>query len=175
MAGLYSGKKGVPTGVSYKQRRNVIATKDGWVLRTQRSGGKYRDEILVARKGAGYHGYKPEIIEIYTDPEKPTNNVLSKLIVRYNEPVNEYNGGAGANTVMTITINRPGGGTVTATSNGTVSGANNNVEFTFTPNVTGVWTVPTQTFQTRLYSLNGTGTAEAANTVIGTAATFTVV
>ena len=146
-----------------KEKRNVIATKKGWVRREHRlmNGGtassvtRQIDEVLVAagNKDAAPSsnlGF-PDIAQIYfanstnddvtsITPETGGGGAEHQVRVVFNEPI-KYNEAAGSKVgkVVLSRVTGSGNSTITATAssvartNTNITGANNTMIFRFTP------------------------------------------
>lgn len=155
-----------------KEKRNVIATADGWVRRTIGSGsrsGRVHDEVLVAANpAAGADGYantsylgQPDIAEIYVTTAGNTEHTTllangnisvtggaqpMTIHVVFNEPVT-FN--ASGNTMTLTMANTLSGSSETFTANqsaGSIHTANNIVPFTSTGTVAvGTYKIAGQT------------------------------
>ena len=146
-----------------KEKRNVIATKKGWVRREHRlmNGGtassvtRQIDEVLVAagnKDGAPSSNLGfPDIAQIYfanstnddvtsITPETGGGGAEHQVRVVFNEPI-KYNEAAGSKVgkVVLSRVTGSGNSTITATAssvartNTNITGANNTMIFRFTP------------------------------------------
>lgn len=140
------------------ERRNVIATKDGWVKRDI-VGTRIKDEILVSGNFIGPSGNNlgylgtPDIAEVFVSSNSTggtalTKNTFANVYVVFNEPM-KFSGLAGK---LKITIaNTAGGNNCKATSNNTngstsVIIANNTIVFKVKlPNSVGTYKIQAQT------------------------------
>jgi hypothetical protein len=187
-----SGKK--PSDLSLVDKRNVIATKDGWVRRlvyTDVHGNKRQKDVTLVALGnldkAVTMG-NPDISQVYvansTGGTSLKRNQLNHVYVVFTEAVSISTSPAPFR--MTV-ANTAGGNNVIATSNTnklSIANANNTLDFRFKVATAGTYKIQAQnisnTAATKVYSISGTGISETVNanisaTVSNTNGTFTIV
>jgi hypothetical protein len=168
-------------------KRNVIATREGWVRRTnvtKDGANSQRDEILVSANpgilgdgnaNVAHLGFA-EISQIYissnsTGGRALQRNATANLYVVFNEPV-RHRGGSGF--IRLRLANTVGGNTLIATANARsttsrtdIINANNTLVFRFVPAVAGTYKVNANTLAFASAS-GGAFTANLISSVLGT-------
>ena len=178
-----SGK--MPADLIPTEKRNVIATKDGWTRRityTDVHGNERVKEIPLVAIGnldSLSTMNNPVVTDIYvenaTGGSSLAANTNVKLCVSFSEAIT-----IGASAVAyTINVTDSANATITATSNtnpASVKNADNTLVFSFKTNAAGAYTIKPQTMAAGnlVYSTAG-GATETVNAVIATTTTFTVV
>lgn len=147
-------------------KKNIIATKKGWVQRTHGTGGRagrVQEEVIVAAnpgvQGKTYASNTylgdADVAFLYIDEASlnANGNITAgqdaNLAVVFNEPL-VFNGGASGNNLTISLANTAGGNSnITATANSGNSSvfvnANNTLHFTFNSNTAGTYKVDAQT------------------------------
>ncbi len=187
-----SGK--VPVNLTAAEKRNVIATKDGWVRRlvyTDVHGNKrVKDVTLVALGNLDKETTmgNPDIQQIYvantTGGTALKRNKFNHVYVVFTEGVSIS---TTPSPFRLVVANTAGGNNVIATANTnklSIGNANNTLDFVFKVATAGTYKIQAQnlsnTAATKVYSLSGTGITETVNTNISAAVsntngTFTIV
>jgi hypothetical protein len=188
-AGIKYGQQpfGGATDGKESWKRNVIATREGWVRRTnvtKDGANSQRDEILVsANPGILSDGYAnvahlgfAEISQLYissnsTGGRALQRNATANLYVVFNEPV-RHRGGSGF--IRLRLANTVGGNTLIATANARsttsrtdIINANNTLVFRFVPAVAGTYKVNANTLAFASAS-GGAFTANLISAVLST-------
>lgn len=136
-----------------EQRRRVIGTQHGWVLRRNfteagTNAARTKDELLVPIAEAGVVNFgAPKIVEMYSANTSGGETIKSGannyLYVVYNQPVKRL-----AGTLDLVLANTSGGAANTHATNlvsDPVINANNTLRFTFAPPAAGTYKVGAQT------------------------------
>lgn len=161
-----------PTWLTKEEKRNVIATNDGWVNRIV-SGSKVKNEILVSigNLDDAVTMNNPSIAEVYvansTGGSTLKTGLTHYVYTVYDEPVS-FEALTPQGTI-TISNTASGDDVLTAIMNDdktTIINANNTVRYEFSANTAGTYKVEAQTIanSANIYSLNATN--ETANLVI---------
>lgn len=170
-----SGK--VPEYEKIPDKRNVIATKEGWVRRVAykdvHNNVRIKDEVLVAigNLDSTTTMGNPDIVEVYvansTGGSTLKAGLVSSAYVVFTEPVSIESTGA----AMTFTVaNTVSGNTATATSStdkADIVNANNTIRFDFTATA-GTYKIQAQAISAtgaKVYGVSG-GTTDTVNTAI---------
>lgn len=160
------------------QRRRVIGTDTGWVLRRNfteagTSAARTKDELLVpmAEANNAYFG-APSIVELYAANTSGGSSIkhgaANYVYAVFNQPVKRFSG-----TLDMVVANTAGGTANTHAINAAadpVVNANNTLRFTFTPAAAGTYKVQAQTLANSAgnhVKSRNTGTAVASRVIDG--------
>ena len=185
-----SGK--VPEYEKSPDKRNVIATKEGWVRRITykdvHNNVRIKDEPLVAIGNLDSEASmgNPDIVEVYvansTGGSTLKHGLVTSAFVVFTEPVTI---GPNSSPYRFTVANTAGGNSVVATLNTdktTIVNANNTLRFDFNVGTGGTYKIQAQTISNTatatIYSVAG-GISDTVNTVISAAvsnnlSTFTI-
>lgn len=188
-----TASSGAPKSLNSEQKRNVIATKNGWTRRiayTDVHGNvRQKDEPLVAIGNLDLENTfgMPAIHQVYvantTGGTALKRSSLNYAYVVFTEPLSI---GASASPLRLTIANTISGNSVVATSNtnkASIINANNTLVFKFSVATAGTYKIQAQnlsnTAQAKVYSVAG-GAANVANlnisaAVSNTLSTFTIV
>lgn len=136
----------LPKSLNRFDKRKVIATERGFVYRTNytdvHGNSRSKDEILVNLEGAANSTNfgAPSISDAWFANTTYANNTVVTFTLSFDEPIAYANSTIGALKVtMANTVAGVAG--LTATSNTTIFGANNQIRFTFTPTAAGTYAI----------------------------------
>jgi len=188
-----TASSGAPKSLNSEQKRNVIATKNGWTRRIAytdvHGNARVKDEPLIAIGNLDLEQSfgRPAIQQIYvantTGGTALKRNAVNYVYVVYTEALSIVPSSSPFRLTVANTIS---GNNVVATSNTnklSISNANNTLAFKFKVATAGTYKIQAQnlsnTAQARVYSV-GVGTSNLANTnisaaVSNTLSTFTIV
>jgi hypothetical protein len=184
---LWSKSGQRPKYLAAADRRNIIATPEGWVRRIQYTGTggivRKKDEILVHitnLSGLVSMG-NPDIVELYVANSSGgttiKRNLVNKVNVVYSEPISI----ATSPSILNMNVANVAGGSakvaVSDTNKANIVNANNTLVFSFTPTVAGTYKIQAQTLTSnaahKVYGIYG-GASETANTVISASVSNTL-
>lgn len=136
-----------------EERRRVIATDNGWVLRRNftdaQSAVRTKEEVLVPIGGLANSSNMstPSVAEVYaantTGGSTLKHGVSNYLYLVFDEPIKRFSG------TLNVALANTAGGTAnvhaTNAANDPITNANNTLRFAFTAPAAGTYKVPAQT------------------------------
>lgn len=132
-----------PTSFTRQQRRNIMATDQGWVSRRryvdQHGRTRTKEVMLVPINGLANSTFmgSPDIDDLWFSRTAVTTGTVVNTWISFNEPIT-------STSPMRLTVANTAGGAVrTATANTTVYGTNK-LLFRWTPTVAGTYKVQAQ-------------------------------
>ena len=142
---LWDKISSLPKYLNRKQKRNVVATDQGFVRKityTDSDGSlRRRNEVLVPLKGVANSSNfgAPTITDVWHTTDRAVINTPLKVFVSYSEPLT-VSGGVKLNVANTA-----GGSAKVAVAPATLVNSENTLAFTWTPTVAGTYKVQAQT------------------------------
>lgn len=138
----------LPKNLTREEKRNIVATDIGYVRKLKR-GNTTKEELIVPINGVANSSNwgAPIITDMWhSNTQVPVNTQVSTF-VSYSEPLTV----AGSSRVTVA--NTAGGSVRTAVATNNVIGAENTLQFNWTPTIPGTYKIQAQTIA------NNTGTA----------------
>lgn len=140
----------LPQDLNRAEKRNVVATAEGYVRRQVKTdvnnNVRIIDQVLVAIGGLANSSNmgSPSITDVWHVPATIAAGNAASVVtyVSFDEPV-KFDGASG--TIAMTIANTAGGATVTAVSNTSVAGSNNTIAFTWIAETAGTYKVQAQT------------------------------